>query len=257
MNRGYFPAPSVLHRTDALCKLLCLLLLILAILFCGSLWGYVLILAVVLTAMLLSRTGAGALGGLTKSWSFFLVIFLMNLLFTPSEAPLWQGWILQISAEGARQGAELVLRILPLLILGNLLTATTTPLALTKGLESLLYPFKYLGLPVSEIAMILGVALQFIPTLSQEAETLRMAQLARGARFESKKLHERAAALLPLAVPLFLSAFRRADELSVAMEARGYRRTKKALRPVKRQFTAREGVALLLCGAVCILEILL
>lgn len=256
MNRGYFPAPSVLHRTDALCKLLCLLLLILAILFCGSPWGYALILAVVLTAMLLSRTGAGALGGLTKSWSFFLVIFLMNLLFTPSEAPLWQGWILQISAEGARQGAEMVLRILPLLILGNLLTATTTPLALTKGLESLLYPFKFLGLPVQEIAMILGVALQFIPTLSQEAETLRMAQMARGARFESKKLHERAA-LLPLAVPLFLSAFRRADELSVAMEARGYRRTQKALRPVKRHFTAKEGLSLLFCSIVFILEILL
>ncbi len=132
---------------------------------------------------------------------------------------------------GIRQGAMVVVHLVLILVFCMVLTITTEPMEITHGLEELLSPLSKVGVPTEEIAMILGVAMQFIPVLGEEAERSRMAQTARGARFESKKLTDRAASFLPLVIPVFLAAFRRADELACAMEARGYRgpgrRTKK------------------------------
>lgn len=152
-------------------------------------------------------------------------------VFYSGEHCIWSWWIFRLSREGIRQGAMVVVHLVLILVFCMVLTITTEPMEITHGLEELLSPLSKVGVPTEEIAMILGVAMQFIPVLGEEAETIRMAQTARGARFESKKLTERAASFLPLVIPVFLAAFRRADELACAMEARGYRgpgrRTKK------------------------------
>ena len=124
-------------------------------------------------------------------------------------------------------------------------------------MESLLYPLKLIGVPVRDVAMILGVAIQFIPTFSEEAEAIRKAQTARGARFESRKLSEKAKSVVPLVVPVFLAAFRRADELAMAMEARGYRRTKGKISKRRRHLSRRDGIGLLLCSLFGAAEIML
>ena len=147
----------------------------------------------------------------------------MNAFFYSGEHCIWSWWIFRLSREGIRQGAMVVVHLILILVFCMVLTITTEPMEITHGLEELLSPLSKVGVPTEEIAMILGVAMQFIPVLGEEAETIRMAQTARGARFESKKLTERAASFLPLVIPVFLAAFRRADELACAMEARGYR----------------------------------
>src|SRR5690606_9712290 len=131
--------------------------------------------------------------------------------------------IVQLSRGGMEQGFRVVGNVVLILVLGNLLTMTTLPTQVTAALASLIKPLKFIGVPTEEVAMILSIAIQFIPTLMEETELIKMAQIARGARFESRKLPERAASFIPLVVPVFISAFRRAEELALAMEARGYR----------------------------------
>ena len=152
------------------------------------------------------------------------------------------------------QGAHVLLRVLLLLLLGNLLTATTSPLAMTDAFQVLLSPLGLLKIPVGQIAMILSVAIQFIPTLFEEADAIRKAQTARGARFDSPKLRHKAAAVLPLAVPIFLAAFKRADELSLAMEARGYRGGRGMGRK-KQPAQWQDALAIALCAALCCVHI--
>ena len=129
----------------------------------------------------------------------FLVIFIMNALFYTTENPLWHWWIVSLSKEGAVQGFTVVFRILIIIVLSSILTVTTPPMEITGAIQVMLKPLKLLRIPADDIAMILSVAIQFIPTLLEETDTIKKAQTARGARFESKKLKERAAALLPLA----------------------------------------------------------
>lgn len=238
MHSGqYIEGTSMLHRLDARGKLVCMFVLIFAVILTSRFWGYIFIVAVTAAIMLLTALPAAVLfAPLRRLWLFFGVIFLMNSLFFDGSAPIWSWWIFHISAAGITQGAQVVLRVLTLVLLSNILTCTTRPMELTGALESLLKPLKLFRIPVEDIAMILSVAIQFIPTLSEEADMIKKAQTARGARFESKRLAEKAASVAPLVVPIFLSAFRRADELSMAMEARGYRnagsRTKKDRLPI-------------------------
>ena len=249
------PGTSLLHRLCPWVKLLCLLILLVAVVTTDTLWGYLLI--AVFTGLLIRQSGLGtdAVFSPVKrlKWFFFL-IFLMNLCFFSPEDPWIRLWFLTPSWAGLMQGLHVVLRVFFLLLLSNLLTATTAPLAMTDAMQTLLAPLGLLKVPVGQIAMILSVAVQFIPTLFEEADAIRKAQTARGAKFDSARLRDKAAAVVPLAVPIFLAAFKRADELSLAMEARGYRTdlpNRKKRQPVKRL----DVLALCVCAVLCAVQL--
>lgn len=243
---------SRLHSADALIKLFSAFALLGAVILADSPQGYGVIILLLSAAVRLSGLSwEKALGGVRQLKSFFLFIFLMNALFFEAEQPLWSWWILQLSVEGTAQGLQVILRVALALVIGNLLLSTTPPLELTRAVESLLFPLKYLGVPVQDVAMILGASLQFVLILAQEAELIRKAQVARGAQFESRKLTEKGRSLLPLVVPIFLAAFRRADELATAMEARGYRRNGRSVKFRKRKIIPADLLLLLTACLIC------
>lgn len=225
---SYIEGSSKIHKMNAFIKLLCIFVLLAAIIFSDTLIEYIIVIALLITIIKLSAIGfRNALGGVKYLWLFFVVIFLMNVVFYETSHPLWSWWIFHISVSGIIQGANVILRVALAIILGNVFLSTTSPLDIIYAIEKLIFPLKYIKVPTRDVAMILGVSIQFIPILIEEADMIKKAQIARGARFESKKLREKAGSVLPLVVPIFLSAFRRADELSIAMEARGYHRPKK------------------------------
>ena len=194
------------------------------------------------------------LSPIRRLWVFFIVIFLMNALFFSAENPRFSWWIVSLSDEGMRQGARVMLNVCFIMVLGNVLTSTTTPIDMTAALSSLLKPLRLLRVPVEDVAMIICVAIQFVPTLLEEADLIKKAQTARGARFESSKLTERALSYLPLLIPIFLSAFRRADELSTAMEARGYRNAKNRTKRATKPFRNLDYTAIASCAVVFIMQ---
>jgi len=251
----YQPGNSILHKLCPWVKLLCLFSLLAAVVCTGSMWGY--ILPAVLTAVLIAVSRLRPADVCSSAWRlrwFFLTIFLMNLCFFSGNDPWIKWWIFSPSYEGLMQATHVFVRVLLLLLLGNLLTATTSPLAMTDAFHVILSPLSLIRIPVGQIAMILSVAIQFIPTLFEEADAIRKAQTARGARFDSKKLRHKAAAVLPLAVPIFLAAFKRADELSLAMEARGYR-SGRGMSRKKQPIRWPDAMALVLCAGICCLHI--
>jgi energy-coupling factor transport system permease protein len=257
MTGQYRSGNSCLHRLDGRAKLVCLILLMAAVIAADSVWRYALVVAAVAVVVGLSRLPVGlALGSLVRLWPFFVTIFAMNALFYDGADAIFSWWIVHLSASGVEQGARVIVHVALILVLTNVLTMTTPPMDLTGAITSLISPLRIFRLPVEEIAMILGAAIQFIPTLLDEADTIRKAQIARGARFESRKLTERAAALLPMAVPVFISAFRRADELSLAMEARGYRGAKNRTGRKSRALGAAD-VTAMICGAgLCLVQLI-
>ncbi len=218
----YFPGDTPAHRLDPRTKLLLVVLYIVALFCAKGVIGYALTALALVFCVRVSRVGwKQLLRGLKPV--LFIVVFtgLLNMFVTPGE-PLVNLGFLQITGQGLINAVRMVLRIM-LLIMGTfLLTYTTSPISLTDGLERLLEPLKKLRVPVHELAMVMSIALRFIPTLIEETDKIMSAQRARGADFESGNLAERARAMLPILVPLFVSAFRRADELAVAMECRCY-----------------------------------
>lgn len=218
----YFPGSSVVHRLDPRTKLLLTVVYIVALFLCKWFISYGVMLLFLAAAVALSRIGLKSLfRGLKPLLIIILFTAVINLFFTDGE-PLVEFWRIRITREGVLGAFFLVLRIM-LLVMGTfLLTYTTSPIALTDGLESLLNPLKKLRFPVHELAMMMSIALRFIPTLIEETDKIISAQKARGADFESGNLFRRAKALVPVLVPLFISAFRRADELATAMECRCY-----------------------------------
>ena len=218
----YFPGDSLAHRLDPRTKLILTVVYIVAI-FCAE-WfvSYAVVAALLITGIKVSGVAPKALVKGLKP-VLFIICFtaVLNLFYTPGEE-LVRFWIFKITKEGILTAFFMVIR-LAMLILGTfLLTYTTSPIALTDGLESLLNPLKKIKVPVHELAMMMSIALRFIPTLIEETDKIMSAQKARGADFESGSLIDRAKALVPILVPLFISAFRRADELAVAMECRCY-----------------------------------
>lgn len=218
----YFPGNSLAHRLDPRTKILLTVLYIVA-LFCAK-WfvSYGLVAALLITGIKVSGVAPRALVRGLKP-ILFIICFtaVLNLFYTPGEA-LVTFWIFKITKEGIFTAFFMILRITMLIMGTFLLTYTTSPIALTDGLETLLGPLKKIRVPVHELAMIMSIALRFIPTLIEETDKIMSAQKARGADFESGNLLQRAKALVPILVPLFISAFRRADELAVAMECRCY-----------------------------------
>ena len=218
----YFPGDTLAHRLDPRTKLLATILYIAAIFLAKGPAAYAVLVLTLTVSVRISKVGARALFRGLKPVLFIIAFTaVLNLFYTPGTA-IAQLWIFHITREGVTTAIAMMLRI-TLLIMGTfLLTYTTSPIRLTDGLESLLAPLKKLGVPVHELAMMMSIALRFIPTLIEETDKIMSAQRARGADFESGDLLRRAKALIPLLVPLFVSAFRRADELATAMECRCY-----------------------------------
>ncbi|MDE7260444.1 MAG: energy-coupling factor transporter transmembrane protein EcfT [Oscillospiraceae bacterium] len=218
----YFPGNSLAHKLDPRTKIL-LTVLYIVTLFCAK-WfvSYALVAALLVTGVKVSKVAPKALVRGLKP-ILFIICFtaVLNLFYTPGEE-LVRFWIFKITKEGISTAFFMILRITMLIMGTFLLTYTTSPIALTDGLESLLNPLKKIKVPVHELSMIMSIALRMIPTLIEETDKIMSAQKARGADFESGNLFQRAKALVPILVPLFISAFRRADELAVAMECRCY-----------------------------------
>ena len=257
----YFPGTSPLHRMDPRSKLLILVLYIVTIFCCGSLLSFALCAVGLFLTIRLSRVPFKMIRKSLKP-IVIIVIFtgVLNILYTPGE-PLVKLWIFRITMEGIQTAAVMITRILLLVASTSLLTYTTSPMSLTDALENLLAPLKKIKVPVHEFAMMMSIALRFIPTLIEETDKIMSAQKARGADFESGNLLQRAKALVPVLVPLFISAFRRADELACAMECRlyhgGANRTR--LHSLKYgRIDALGGLcALVVCGAAIVLNVML
>ena len=218
----YFPGDTLAHKLDPRTKLLVTVLYIVALFTAKSYLAYGLLVLTLVVAVRISRVSVKALFKGLKPVLFIIAFTaVLNLFYTPGRE-IWHFWIFRMTLEGVRAAVTMMLRI-TLLIMGTfLLTYTTSPIRLTDGLENLLGPLKAIKLPVHELAMMMSIALRFIPTLIEETDKIMSAQKARGADFETGSLMQRAKALVPLLVPLFVSAFRRADELATAMECRCY-----------------------------------
>ena len=219
----YFPADTVVHRLDPRTKLLAVILYIVALFNARGVVTYAIMAVVLAASVLLSHVPFKSLTrGLKPVYIIVAFTAVMNLFFT-AGTPVADVWLLRhVTVEGIVSAVQMILRIV-LLIMGTfLMTYTTSPIALTDGLESLLSPLKKLRLPIHELAMMMSIALRFIPTLIEETDKIMSAQKARGADFETGNIFQRAKALIPILVPLFVSAFRRADELATAMECRCY-----------------------------------
>ncbi len=218
----YFPGNSPIHRLDPRAKLTALICYIVALFLAEWLVTYGILLAALAVVVKVSTVSLKSLLRGMKPVVFILVFTaVLNIFYTPGE-PLVSFWIFTITREGIVHAIFMVVRILMLISCTFLLTYTTSPLALTDGLESLMGPLKKIRVPVHELSMMMSIALRFIPTLIEETDKIMSAQRARGADFDSGSLVQRAKALIPLLVPLFISAFRRADELATAMECRCY-----------------------------------
>ena len=219
----YFPGKTVVHRLDPRTKLLMLVVYIVALFLAKGWLAYGLVFVFLVTCIVISRIKPKAiLRGLKPVMIIVVFTAILNLLYTRGEHVIVSFWGLTITWESVQAAFFMVARIV-LLIAGTfLLTYTTSPIALTDGLESLLNPLKKIRVPVHELAMLMCIALRFIPTLIEETDKIMCAQKARGADFETGSIIQRAKALIPILVPLFISSFRRADELATAMECRCY-----------------------------------
>ena len=220
----YYPTDSIVHRLDPRVKILLTIAFIVGIFLVHSLWGYALALVFVYFMARLSHVPFKMLMRGLRPLRFILVLtFVLNLFFSGEGTILWQWSFITITHEGLSRAVHYCLRLLFLVIGTSLLTLTTSPVSLSDGLELLLSPLKVIHFPAHELAMMMTIALRFIPTLLEEADKIMKAQMARGADFESGNLLARAKAMVPLLVPLFVSAFRRAGDLAMAMECRCYR----------------------------------
>ena len=219
----YFPGNTVAHKLDPRTKILLVVLYIVALFCAKSLLTYGLTALCQAVCVRISRVGVKQLmRGLKPVLVIIIFTGILNLFFTPGDRYIFEWGFLHVSDTGLRSAVFMVLRIM-LLIMGTfLMTYTTSPISLTDGLERLLNGLKKLHVPVHELAMMMSIALRFIPTLIEEMDKIMSAQKARGADFESGNLIQKAKALIPILVPLFISAFRRADELATAMECRCY-----------------------------------
>lgn len=219
----YVPGNSVLHRLQATTKLLATLAYTVALFATGSWPAQALLAAFVVVLVPFSRLPVAAVWrGVRSILGLVALTFLLDAFATPGT-PIWRMGPLVLSRAGLVFGGQMCLRLLLLVVVGALLTLTTNPIDLTDGIESLLRPLRRLGVPAHELAMMMTIALRFIPTLLEEAQRIVRAQTARGADFDSGSPAARLRALTPLLVPLLVSALRRAEELAVAMEARCYR----------------------------------
>lgn len=231
----YYPIDSVIHRLDPRTKLFGTMVFIISLFLADSLLAYVLAAAAMAAVIRISKVPFSFMVRGLKSVLILLLISVSFNLFLTDGREIVHFWIFKITWEGLRLAGFMALRLIYLVVGSSVMTLTTTPNQLTDGLEKSLGFLKHVGVPVHEIAMMMSIALRFIPILVEETDKIMKAQMARGADFESGNLIQKAKAMIPLLVPLFISAFRRATDLAMAMEARCYRggegRTK--MKPLK------------------------
>ncbi len=219
----YFPGESIVHRFDPRLKIITMIFFIISLFFINTFIPYIFVAIYLLIIIKIANLPLKVvLKGLKPLRWILLITFVINIFFLPGE-PLFKLGFLTISKEGLKTACLMAIRLMFLVLGTSLLTYTTSPIELTDGIEALLKPMKKIGVPSHEIAMMMTIALRFIPTLIEETDKIMKAQMARGADFESGNIIKRSKNLVPLLVPLFVNSFRRADELATAMEARCYR----------------------------------
>ena len=251
----FFPGDTVVHKLDPRTKLILVVVYIIALFQAKGWIGYAFVTLITALCLKTSNVKAKNIFKGLKPMLFIIVLTAVLNIFYTTGTPILPGW--PITWEGIARAIQMMLRIC-LLITGTfMLTYTTSPISLTDGLESLMNPLKKLRLPVHEMTIMMSMALRFIPTLIEETDKIMSAQKARGADFETGRLVDRAKAMLPILVPLFVSAFRRADELAVAMESRCYHGGEGRTRMKQLKFAFRDFAALLLGAAVLALMIYL
>ncbi|AOH52894.1 cobalt ECF transporter T component CbiQ [Peribacillus muralis] len=220
----YVPANSLMHRLDPRAKLLLVFLFVCVVFLANNFFSYGLLAIFTILLISISKIPLRYLyNGLKPIFFLIVFTFLLHLLFTKEGELLFEyGW-LEIYEGGLIQGLFISIRFTLLILVTSLLTLTTTPISITDGMEELLGPLKRWKMPVHELALMMSIALRFIPTLMEETEKIMKAQTARGVDFSSGPIKERVKSIVPLLVPLFVSSFKRAEELATAMESRGYR----------------------------------
>lgn len=239
----YYPADSVIHKLDPRVKLFGTLIYVISLFCMKGIVGFFIATLFMAGVVLLSKVPFKFMvKGLKPIMVLMLITALFNLFFTPGEV-LVSVWVLEITKEGLQNAVLMTIRLIYLILGTSIMTLTTTPNQLTDGLEKSLRPLNKIGIPVHAIAMMMSIALRFIPILIEETDKIMKAQMARGADFENGNMLKRVKNMIPLLVPLFVSAFRRADDLAMAMEARCYNggsgRTKmKPLTYVRRDYLA-------------------
>lgn len=219
----YYPGNSFLHQMDPRAKILCTMIFICAIFLANNPWSYLVV--TLFTALCISLSGVPfrlIVKAVKPLWVILVFTLVIHLLTTPGTEIFRLGPV-KITEEGVRNGVFMTLRLVFLIAFSSLLTYTTSPIVLTDGIEALLMPFRRFGVPAHELAMMMTIALRFIPTLLEETDRIMKAQSSRGADFTAGNIWQKAKSMVPLLVPLFISAFRRADDLATAMEARCYR----------------------------------
>lgn len=218
----YYPADSVIHKLDPRTKLFATLLFIISVFSFDGIVGFIVMTAFLFGVIALSKVPLSfMLRGLKAIMILLVIAGLFNLFLTPGQV-LWSIWKIHITREGLRNAVLMTIRMVYLIMGSSVMTLTTTPNQLTDGLEKALKPLQKINVPVHEIAMMMSIALRFIPILIEETDKIMKAQMARGADFETGGLVKKAKNMVPLLVPLFVSAFRRANDLALAMEARCY-----------------------------------
>lgn len=219
----YVPGDSIIHRMDPRSKIAIIFFYVLIVFFANSVMSYGLLTLFGITAAASSKVPPRfIMKGLTPVWFLILFTFLLHLIVTKEGEVLYNLFGFKIYEEGVIQGAAISLRFFLLILVTSLLTLTTTPIEITDAIEELLGPLKKVRFPVHELALMMSISLRFIPTLLQETEKISKAQASRGVDFRTGSFKDRVQAIIPLLVPLFVSAFKRAEELAMAMEARGY-----------------------------------
>ncbi|MDQ0272610.1 energy-coupling factor transporter transmembrane component T family protein [Cytobacillus purgationiresistens] len=254
----YVPADSVIHRMDPRSKLIIIFLFVCIVFIANNAWTYGALVIYTFLMLGLSKVPMRfVFGGLKLVFILILFTFFLHVFLTKEGPVIFElGWF-KVYEEGLRQGIFISLRFFLLILMTSILTLTTTPIAITDGLESLLGPLKKVKFPVHELALMMSIALRFIPTLMEETDKIMKAQSARGVDFSSGPVKDRVKAVIPLLIPLFVSSFKRAEELATAMEARGYRGGEGRTRYRQLSWGAADTFMILLLAALTVLLIVL
>ena len=235
MLGSYIPSDSFLHRQDDTIRLLSFILLFILIATSEGIAGYIISFAVILVVYRMGKLSLmNTLKSMKRFNAFFITVFVMNAFFQPSDNPIFSFWFIVFSLRGIMLGFDMVLRVIFAVFLSAALTASSTPIAITDGIRTLLHPLSYLHIPVDEAASVLSIAISLIPIIAGESREIILSEKARGVIPEDNgKAKARALSVAPLIIPLFLAAFRRAENLGTAMEARGYQSGGKSRRRIR------------------------
>ena len=249
----FLPGNSAVHRLDPRTKILLMIVYIVIVFLVKTLWVFSIPVLLLIAMFLLAKVPASYFLSSLKPMRWLLVFMFVINLFATQGSTVWFEWrFIRLTKEAVEQAVYITLRLVLLVAGTSILTLTTSPIALTDGLEKLMSPLRKLRFPAHELAMMMTIALRFIPTLMEETDRIQKAQMARGADFESGNLFQRAKSMIPVLVPLFVSAFRRADELAMAMESRCYHGGEGRTRMRELHFQARDLISTVLMVAVLV-----